>query len=85
MEHVERKSLKQMSRSRDLWKRIKKYWPLLLLIMVPLSLVFIFNYAAYPGLRIVFMNYKPALGCATPWCSTSWVWRCPSPRPLCWR
>ena len=41
MEHVERKSLKQMSRSRDLWKRIKKYWPLLLLILVPLSLVFI--------------------------------------------
>lgn len=62
MERVERKSLKQMGRSRHLWKRIRKYWPLLLLILIPLALVFIFNYAAYPGLRIVFYNYKPALG-----------------------
>ena len=29
---------------------------------VPLLMVIIFNYAAYPGLRMVFMDYKPARG-----------------------
>ena len=64
MERVENKPSRAASYRRDLWKRIKKYWPLLLLVCIPLALVFIFNYAAYPGLRIVFMDYKPALGFA---------------------
>lgn len=46
----------------DLKRRIKRYWPLLVLVAIPLILVFTFNYAAYPGLRMVFMDYKPALG-----------------------
>ena len=45
---------------------IKNYfqnnWQLYLMLLVPIAFVIIFKYAAYPGLRIAFMNYKPAKG-----------------------
>lgn len=41
---------------------IKRDWQLYLLVIVPIILVILFNYAAYPGLRMVFMDYKPAKG-----------------------
>lgn len=41
---------------------IKRDWQLYLLVVVPIILVILFNYAAYPGLRMVFMDYKPAKG-----------------------
>ena len=45
------------------WKAaLKRDWQLYLLLLFPLLLVIIFCYAAYPGLRMVFMNYKPARG-----------------------
>ena len=45
------------------WKMaFKRDWQLYLLLLFPLLLVFIFSYAAYPGLRMVFMDYKPAKG-----------------------
>ncbi len=45
------------------WKTsLKRDWHLYLLLLIPLALVFIFNYASYPGLRMVFMDYKPAKG-----------------------
>ena len=45
------------------WKQaLKRDWQLYLLLLLPLALVFIFNYAAYPGLRMVFMDFKPAKG-----------------------
>jgi len=45
------------------WKNaIKRDWQLYLLVLLPLAMVFIFNYAAYPGLRMIFMDYKPARG-----------------------
>lgn len=37
-------------------------WQLYALLLFPLAMVCIFSYAAYPGLRLVFMDYKPALG-----------------------
>ena len=41
------------------WKKaFKRDWQLYLLLIFPLTMVFLFNYAAYPGLRMVFMNYK---------------------------
>ncbi len=43
-------------------------WQLYVLLIVPIAFVIIFKYAAYPGLRIAFMNYKPAKGYAgSPW------------------
>ena len=45
------------------WKKaISRDWQLYLLCLFPLLMVIIFNYAAYPGLRMVFMDYKPARG-----------------------
>lgn len=41
---------------------LKKDWQLYILLLLPLAFVIVFKYAAYPGLRIAFMNFKPALG-----------------------
>ena len=32
------------------------------MLLFPLAMVFIFNYAAYPGMRMIFYDYKPAKG-----------------------
>ena len=50
-------------------KSFKRDWHLYLLLLIPLALVIVFNYAAYPGLRMVFMDYKPAKGYA----GSKWV------------
>lgn len=45
------------------WKNaFKRDWQLYLLLLIPVAVVFVFNYCAYPGLRMVFMDYKPAKG-----------------------
>ncbi|MCQ2613303.1 MAG: ABC transporter permease subunit [Treponemataceae bacterium] len=49
-------------RKRSFAKCFQRDWQLYLLLVVPVLLVIIFKYAAYPGLRMVFMNYKPAKG-----------------------
>lgn len=41
---------------------LKRDWQLYLMLLVPLAFVIIFKYGAYPGLRMAFMNYKPAKG-----------------------
>ena len=43
---------------------LKRDWQLYLLLLLPVAFVILFKYAAYPGLRIAFMNYKPARGYA---------------------
>ena len=43
-------------------KAIARDWHLYLMLLFPLAMVFIFNYAAYPGLRMVLLDYKPAYG-----------------------
>ena len=45
------------------WKQaFHRDWQLYLLLLIPVLLVCFFNYAAYPGLRMVFLDYKPAKG-----------------------
>ena len=57
-------------RERQTWKRaLARDWHLYVMLLVPLTLVIMFNYAAYPGLRMVFMDYKPAKGYA----GSNWV------------
>lgn len=52
------------------WKNaFKRDWQLYLLVLFPLIMVFVFSYAAYPGLRMAFMDYKPAKGYA----GSDWV------------
>lgn len=46
----------------DFKKILKRDWQLYVMLLFPLLMVIIFNYAAYPGLRMVFMDYKPAKG-----------------------
>lgn len=41
---------------------LKRDWQLYVLLIFPLLCVLVFNYAAYPGLRMAFMDYKPARG-----------------------
>lgn len=52
------------------WKNaFKRDWQLYLLLLIPLVLVIVFSYGAYPGLRMAFMDYKPAKGYA----GSEWV------------
>ena len=48
---------------------LKRDWQLYLLLMIPVALVVIFNYASYGGIRMIFMDYKPAKGYA----GSKWV------------
>jgi putative aldouronate transport system permease protein len=41
---------------------LKRNWQLYMLLLLPLAFVIVFKYAAYPGLRIAFMDFKPARG-----------------------
>ncbi len=50
-------------KTKTTWKQaFKRDWQLYLLLLFPLIMVFVFSYAAYPGLRMAFMDYKPAKG-----------------------
>lgn len=56
------KKMSLADRQKLFFKNFRHTWQLLVLVSIPLILVFILNYAAYPGLRRVFMDYKPAKG-----------------------
>ena len=52
------------------WKKaIKRDWQLYAMVLIPIILVILYNYGAYPGLRMAFMNFKPAKGYA----GSKWV------------
>lgn len=60
---AKKKEAGQKAVTKQTWKQaFKRDWQLYVLLLFPLLMVIIFNYAAYPGLRMVFMDYKPALG-----------------------
>lgn len=45
------------------WKiAIERDWQLYLLLLIPLALIIVFNYASYPGLAMAFMDFKPIKG-----------------------
>lgn len=48
---------------------LKRDWQMYVLLLLPIAFVILFKYAAYPGLRIAFMNFKPAKGFA----GSEWV------------
>lgn len=56
-------------RRRALGVYFRNNWQLYLLLLIPIVFVIVFKYAAYPGLRMAFMNYKPAKGYA----GSKWV------------
>lgn len=52
------------------WKNaFKRDWQLYVMLLFPLIMVFVFSYAAYPGMRMAFMDYKPIKGYA----GSEWV------------
>ena len=66
----EKSAAKPQVRTKTSWKNaFKRDWQLYLQLLFPLAMVFIFNYASYPGLRMAFMDYKPAKGYA----GSEWV------------
>ncbi len=56
-------------KSRKRLQFLKRDWQLYALLLLPIAFVILFRYAAYPGLRIAFMNFKPARGFA----GSEWV------------
>lgn len=60
---------RKRNKSTHLLTYMQSHWQLYLLILIPVAFVVIFKYAAYPGLRISFMNFKPAKGFA----NSDWV------------
>lgn len=56
------KNLPVKHRGRGMGFYLRRDWQLYVLLLFPILCVIIFNYAAYPGLRMAFMNYKPAKG-----------------------
>lgn len=49
-------------RKREWKKCLKRDWQLYVLLIFPIMCVLLFKFAAYPGMRMIFMDYKPALG-----------------------
>ncbi len=62
MAKKEQTALDQGKKRRSVSSGFKRDWQLYLMLLFPLAMVFIFNYASYPGLRMIFYNYKPAKG-----------------------
>ena len=61
--------LSKADRRREVGAYVKSNWQLYVMLLIPVAFVLLFKYAAYPGLRIAFMNYKPAKGYA----GSAWV------------
>ena len=57
-----KKSKRSDRRKNELEKCFQEGLQLYLMLLFPLAMVIIFNYASYPGLRMIFMDYKPAKG-----------------------
>lgn len=55
-------AVKAQSRKKNLMLYLRRDWQLYLMVLLPLACVILFKYCAYPGLRMAFMNYKPAKG-----------------------
>lgn len=59
----EKSAAKLQGGAKTTWKNaFKRDWQLYLLLLFPIIMVVVFSYAAYPGLRMAFMDYKPAKG-----------------------
>ncbi len=48
-------------------KRLKKGWPMYLMLLPGIIVTFIFSYIPLYGLVIAFQDYNPALGFSSPW------------------
>lgn len=52
----------------DLKRRLKKNWPFLVMILIPVVLLLVFGYGPIYGVQIAFKDYSPGLGIwDSPW------------------
>lgn len=52
----------------DVKKKLKKNWPFLVMLLVPLTFLFIFSFGPMYGVLIAFKDYSPGLGIwDSPW------------------
>ncbi len=66
---VQKPPIVMAAKSKNPMAFLKRDWQLYVMLLLPVALVIVFNYAAYPGLRMAFMDYKPAKGYA----GSAWV------------
>lgn len=66
---VQKPPIVMAAKSKNPMGFLKRDWQLYVMLILPVALVIVFNYAAYPGLRMAFMDYKPAKGYA----GSAWV------------
>lgn len=59
---VQKPPIVMAAKSKNPLAFLKRDWQLYLMLLLPVALVIMFNYAAYPGLRIAFMDFKAAKG-----------------------
>ncbi len=59
---VQKPPIVMAAKSKNPLAFLKRDWQLYLMLLFPVALVIMFNYAAYPGLRIAFMDFKAAKG-----------------------
>lgn len=60
---LNRRDCSRLKRELLEWKySIRRDWSLYLILLIPIACVILFNYSAYPGLRIAFLDFKPAKG-----------------------
>ena len=59
---VQKPPIVMAAKSKNPMVFLKRDWQLYVMLILPVALVIVFNYAAYPGLRMAFMDYKPAKG-----------------------
>ena len=59
---VQKPPIVMAAKSKNPTAFLKRDWQLYVMLLLPVALVIIFNYAAYPGLRMAFMDYKPSKG-----------------------
>ena len=59
---VQKPPIVMAAKSKNPMGFLKRDWQLYVMLILPVALVIVFSYAAYPGLRMAFMDYKPAKG-----------------------
>ncbi len=56
-----KKEVKPMPRKKGMAVYLKRDWQLYFLLLFPIICVIVFNYAAYPGLRMAFISQQKGI------------------------
>lgn len=62
MKKITYKEVKVKPQKGSTWRKIKRYWPLYVILAVPLASLIVFSYLPMGGIIIAFKDYSPRLG-----------------------